>query len=95
MKKNLFSLRDLTNEEILEILEEARRFKRGKEYPIKNKVVCNLFFEPSTRTQYSFNMAEEKLDMKVINFNAQTSSLNKGESFYDTIKSKTVKICSH
>ena len=86
MKKNLFSLRDLSNDEIMEILEEARRFKRGKEYPIKNKIVCNLFFEPSTRTQYSFNMAEEKLDMKVINFNAQTSSLNKGESFYDTIK---------
>ena len=45
-----------------------------------------MFFESSTRTQYSFNTAEEKLGMKVITFNPATSSLNKGESFYDTVK---------
>lgn len=84
--KNLFSLRELTNEEIMAILHEAKEFKEGKEFKLKNKIIANLFFESSTRTQYSFNVAEEKLDMKVINFNPTLSSLNKGESFYDTIK---------
>lgn len=84
--KSLRTLRELENSEILELLEDARRFKNGMVYSLSDKVIANLFFEPSTRTQNSFNMAELKLDMKVINFNAAVSSLQKGETFYDTIK---------
>ncbi len=84
--KDLLSLRTLSNEEIMNILNEALEFKKGKEFSLKNKIIANLFFESSTRTQYSFNVAQEKLDMKVINFNPTVSSLNKGESFYDTVK---------
>lgn len=85
--KNLFRLQDLTNEEIMQLIYDAKDFKEGKSnFNLNGKIIANLFFENSTRTQYSFNVAEEKLGMKVITFNAQSSSLNKGETFYDTIK---------
>ena len=87
MNKNCFKLEDLTIDEINKILDLANKCSIGKyDNLLKNKIVINLFFEPSTRTQYSFNVAEERLGMKVINFNPESSSLNKGESFYDTIK---------
>lgn len=47
---------------------------------------CNLFFEASTRTKFSFEVAEKKLGMEVLNFDEQTSSVQKGESLYDTIR---------
>lgn len=85
--KSLFSLNDLTNEEIYKIVNDAIKIKNnGLNFSLKDKMIVNMFFEPSTRTQYSFNVAEERLGMRVINFNPQSSSLNKGESFYDTIK---------
>lgn len=84
--KSLRTLKELEISEILELLEDARKFKNGMVYKLTDKVIANLFFEPSTRTQNSFNMAELKLDMKVINFNAAMSSLQKSETFYDTIK---------
>lgn len=84
--KNLLSLKDLSNEEIMDLIYETKKFKEGSTYSLKGKIIANLFFEPSTRTQYSFNFAEKFLDMKIINFNPQLSSLNKGESFYDTVK---------
>ena len=87
MNRNCFKLEDLTIDEINKILDLANKCSIGKyDNLLKNKIVINLFFEPSTRTQYSFNVAEERLGMKVINFNPESSSLNKGESFYDTIK---------
>ena len=87
MNKNCFKLEDLTIDEINNILDLANKCSIGRyDNLLKNKIVINLFFEPSTRTQYSFNVAEERLGMKVINFNPESSSLNKGESFYDTIK---------
>ena len=87
MNKNCFKLEDLSIDEINKILDLANKCSIGKyDNLLKNKIVINLFFEPSTRTQYSFNVAEERLGMKVINFNPESSSLNKGESFYDTIK---------
>lgn len=84
--KNLRTLKELEISEIIEILKDAKEFKNGMVYKLSDKVIANLFFEPSTRTQNSFNMAALKLDMKVINFNANMSSLQKGETFYDTVK---------
>src|SRR5690606_14742662 len=54
--------------------------------PLKNLVVANLFFENSTRTKFSFEVAEKKLGAHVLNFSPESSSLSKGESLYDTIK---------
>lgn len=85
--KHLLQLSTLTKEEIMDILQDAIRLEQGEGLDsAKGKIVANLFFEPSTRTQYSFNVAEEKLGCKVISFNAAASSMQKGESFYDTVK---------
>lgn len=85
--KNLFSLRDLSVLDINEILDEAESFKAGKDYTkLQGKKVVNLFFEPSTRTHYSFISAEQNLGMIDTNFNAEASSVKKGESLYDTVK---------
>lgn len=85
--KDCLRLKDFTVEEIMALLHTAEECRKGEHLEeLKGKIVANLFFEPSTRTQYSFNTAEEKLGCKVINFNAQASSMQKGESFYDTVK---------
>lgn len=85
--KHLLTLSDLTVQEIMEILEETKKFKQGEKWDGANgKIVSNLFFENSTRTLYSFVVAEEKLDMKAVTFDPGSSSLSKGESFYDTVK---------
>ncbi len=85
--KSCLKLKDLTCSEIIEILKLAKAAQEKKfEGALKGKIVANLFFEPSTRTQYSFNVAQERLGCKVITFNPSTSSLQKGESFYDTVK---------
>lgn len=85
--KDCLRLKDFHIEEILKLLEVAEACRQGEyKEALQGKIVANLFFEPSTRTQYSFNTAEEKLGCKVINFNAQASSMQKGESFYDTVK---------
>jgi len=85
--KHLLQLSTLSEKEIMDILEVANECEQGKHLDAaKGKVVANMFFEPSTRTQYSFNTAEVKLGCGVITFNAETSSMQKGETFYDTIK---------
>lgn len=85
--KHLTRLSDFTIEEIKEILERANRYASGEELPkLEGKVIANLFFEPSTRTQYSFMMAEQKLGLKMMDFTAETSSIQKGETLYDTVK---------
>ncbi len=84
--KDLLSLKYLSKEEIMDILNDAISFRNGNDFKLSGKIVGNLFFENSTRTQYSFIVAEEKLDMKVIAFNTMGSSLSKGETFYDTVK---------
>ncbi|MGL4949071.1 MAG: aspartate carbamoyltransferase catalytic subunit [Anaeroplasmataceae bacterium] len=84
--RNLLTLNDLTESDINTILSDASKFKNGYDFNLKGKIACNLFFENSTRTHYSFVIAQEKLDMKQVSFNQETSSINKGESFYDTIK---------
>ncbi len=85
--RNLFTLTDLSIEEINAILDNALAYKNGKEYKaLEGKKVVNLFFENSTRTHYSFIAAEQNLGIKDTNFNAEASSVKKGESLYDTIK---------
>lgn len=85
--KNLIRLQDLSVKEINDILDTAQDIIDHKNNDkLDNKIVANLFFEPSTRTHYSFNTAEHKLNCKVLNFAPESSSINKGETFYDTIK---------
>ena len=85
--KSLTCLSALSTEEILSILDQAERFRQGETSDCgKGRVVANLFFEPSTRTQYSFNTAELRLGCQVLSFNPEASSLKKGETFYDTVK---------
>ena len=84
---NILNLDSFSVEEINEILDLAEEFKNGKDVDYKGKkVISNLFFEPSTRTHYSFDMAALRLGCKTQNFDAGNSSLKKGESLYDTIK---------
>ena len=85
--KNLTTLSELSIQEIQGILDSASQMKQGKIYHgAEGKVVANLFFEPSTRTNYSFQTAELRLGCRVLAFQPQSSSLQKGETFYDTVK---------
>ena len=87
MPRNLLTLDMLSVEEIHSLLEEAQLIRDGYYLPdMRGKVACNLFFESSTRTQYSFCIAQEKMGMRVVSFQPETSSLNKNETFYDTVK---------
>ena len=84
---NIFTLKDFSTEEINQILDEAEEFKNGKKVDFKGqKVVANLFFEPSTRTHYSFDKAAYNLGCRTQNFEAANSSVQKGETLYDTVK---------
>lgn len=85
--KNLLSMEHLTNEEIIHILDRAQQFENGAPSQLtKSYNVANLFFEPSTRTKTSFEMAERKIGCTVIPFDAGFSSALKGETMYDTVK---------
>ncbi len=84
---NILNLDNFSSSEINEILDLAEEFNNGKEVDYKGKkVISNLFFEPSTRTHYSFDMAALRLGCRTQNFDAGNSSLKKGESLYDTVK---------
>lgn len=85
--KSLVSITDLNKEEILDLLEKAKRFEQNPNQNILNgKVVATLFFEPSTRTRLSFETAVNRLGGRVIGFSdAKTSSQSKGETLKDTI----------
>ncbi|MBU0478743.1 aspartate carbamoyltransferase catalytic subunit [bacterium] len=91
-RKDLLGLEDLTKEEIKLILDTTESFKEISTREIKKvpalrgKTIANLFFEPSTRTRISFELAEKRLSADVVNFSASTSSLSKGETFIDTAK---------
>ncbi|MBE1553535.1 aspartate carbamoyltransferase catalytic subunit [Sporosarcina limicola] len=85
--KHLVSMKQLTEAEIMGILDRADVFKKYgiRELPGKY-FVSNLFFEPSTRTKMSFEMAERQLGLDVLPFEASFSSVLKGETLYDTVK---------
>jgi aspartate carbamoyltransferase catalytic subunit len=85
--KHLLSTYDLHIEEMFNILSDAQAFADGMEWhPVQPMFAANLFFESSTRTKSSFEMAERRLGLGVIPFEVQTSSVQKGETLYDTVK---------
>ncbi|MEW5758859.1 MAG: aspartate carbamoyltransferase catalytic subunit [Candidatus Omnitrophota bacterium] len=89
-KKDLLGLENLTKEEIELILTTAESFKEVttreiKKVPaLRGKTVVNLFYEPSTRTRVSFEIAAKRLSADVINIETETSSVKKGETLIDT-----------
>ena len=89
-QKHLHGIKNLSIEDINKILELSNFFKlknkeKDKNYPIlKGRTIINLFFEPSTRTLISFEIAAKRLGADVINMNIEGSSLRKGESLRDT-----------
>jgi aspartate carbamoyltransferase catalytic subunit len=90
-RKDLLTIGELDREEILHILNTAKPFKdlftrSVKKVPtLRGKTVLNLFYEPSTRTRTSFEIAAKRLSADVTNFAVSTSSVVKGESILDTI----------
>ncbi len=86
--KSLVSISDLSREEILSLLETARKFEQNPNRRLlEGKVVATLFFEPSTRTRLSFETAVNRLGGRVIGFSdASNTSTSKGETLKDTIK---------
>ncbi|NQU73611.1 MAG: aspartate carbamoyltransferase catalytic subunit [Candidatus Omnitrophica bacterium] len=91
-RKDLLGLEDLSKEEIELILNTAESFKEVSERPVKKvpalrgKTVVNLFFESSTRTRTSFELAAKRLSADIVNIAIQASSVSKGETFKDTAK---------
>ncbi|MBD8068366.1 aspartate carbamoyltransferase catalytic subunit [Bacillus sp. PS06] len=84
---HLLTMNELSVTDIQEILEDADKFKNGKQWNIEQQTfIANLFYEPSTRTKFSFEVAERKMGFEVLNFEAATSSVQKGESLYDTVR---------
>ncbi len=86
-KHNFVTIADLSKEKIMYLLEMAQEFEQHPNRELlKGKVVATLFFEPSTRTQLSFQTAANRLGARVIGFSdASTSSTTKGETLKDTI----------
>ncbi len=90
MDRNLIRIRTLEREDITRILDQSKVFREILDRPIKKvpalrgKIVVNLFFEPSTRTRTSFELAAKMLSADVVNIAASTSSAVKGESIKDT-----------
>ena len=89
--KHLLGIQPLSAPDITAILDQAQAFEEVCERPhikivpaLRKKLVVNLFFENSTRTRNSFEIAEKRLSAEIINFDADTSSLNKGETLIDT-----------
>jgi aspartate carbamoyltransferase catalytic subunit len=84
---HLLSTSSLSTSEIKDILWDAHLFSKGENWkPDQQVFVSNLFFEPSTRTKTSFEVAERKLGLEVIPFEVSTSSVLKGETLYDTVR---------
>jgi aspartate carbamoyltransferase catalytic subunit len=90
--KHLLGIREITAEDIALIFKTADNFKQVLQRPIKkvpslrDTTVANVFFENSTRTRLSFELAEKRLGADVVNFSASSSSVSKGETLIDTVK---------
>lgn len=89
--KHLLGIRDLIPQDIQLILDTAKQFKEVLQRPIKKVpslrdiTIVNLFYENSTRTRISFELAEKRLSADTINFSASGSSVSKGETLLDTV----------
>mgnify|MGYP001406010629 CR=1 FL=1 len=90
--KHLLDLENFPASDIEKIIETSFSFKEILDRPIKKvpslqgKTIVNLFFENSTRTRISFELAQKRLSADTVNFSASSSSLKKGESFKDTVQ---------
>lgn len=90
--RHLLGLNGVPKEDIQLILDTATTFREVLERPIKKvptlqgKTIVNLFYENSTRTRISFELAQKRLSADTINFSTSTSSAKKGESFKDTVR---------
>jgi len=98
-QKHLLGLEDLTAEHINQILDTADNFKevlgrKIKKVPaLRGVTIANVFYEPSTRTKMSFELAEKRLSADIINFSKATSSVKKGETLRDTLENiKAMKV---
>jgi aspartate carbamoyltransferase catalytic subunit len=89
-QKHLLGLEGYPAKDIQTIIDTAFTFREVLDRPIKKvpslqgKTIVNLFFENSTRTRISFELAQKRLSADTVNFSASTSSLKKGETFKDT-----------
>src|SRR6201982_8882 len=89
--KHLLGIKDLTKDDISLILQTAEQFKEVLQRPIKkvptlrDVTIVNLFYENSTRTRISFELAEKRLSADTINFTSSGSSVSKGETLLDTV----------
>ena len=89
--KHLLGIKDLTSEDISLILNTATQFKEVLQRSVKkvpslrDVTIVNLFYENSTRTRMSFELAEKRLSADTINFSASASSISKGETLLDTV----------
>lgn len=89
--RHLLGIKDITREDIRLIFSTAARFKEVINRPIKkvpslrDVTIANLFFENSTRTKLSFELAEKRLSADVVNFSSSSSSVKKGETLLDTV----------
>ncbi len=87
--KHFLEIRTMEIEQIQAVLARAQYYQQHEENVatvLKGKFVANLFFEPSTRTRFSFEVAERRLGAEVLNFTEASSSRTKGETIYDTIR---------
>lgn len=90
--KNLLGIKDLTSDDLELIFRTAQEFKEVLQRPIKkvptlrDTTIVNLFYENSTRTRISFELAEKRLGADTINFATTSSSLSKGETLIDTVR---------
>lgn len=90
--RHLLGIKELTAEDIALIFETATQFKQVINRPIKkvpslrDLTIANVFFENSTRTRLSFELAEKRLSADVINFSSAASSVKKGETLLDTVR---------
>ena len=88
---HLLGIKNLTREDISLILSTAAQFKEVLQRPVKkvpslrDVTIVNLFFENSTRTRISFELAEKRLSADTLNFTASASSVSKGETLLDTV----------
>jgi aspartate carbamoyltransferase catalytic subunit len=91
-QRHLLGIKDIHRQDIELILETARNFKEVINRPIKkvpslrDVTIANVFFENSTRTRLSFELAQKRLSADVINFSASASSVKKGETLLDTVQ---------
>jgi len=89
--KHLLGIKDLSSEDISLILTTASQFKEVLQRPVKKVpslrdiTIVNLFYENSTRTRFSFELAEKRLSADTINFSSSASSVSKGETLLDTV----------